>query len=416
LIALILGFWIMIMDQSLFYSVGRHLTDMRHFIHIQGAAQTAGDRGVWIAATLRALVMALGFALLAYAPALPVERLLRRWLARPGPARVLAGPLGDTLRDHARLLATGACVAALLLVYAPQLMSLGLDEGVRERAYGTFVLDVRLPETVDSAVSPLGRVEATLQREYHEKYAGTAMVAAGPEPKIGAQRTPQIVLIVVESWRKDALSAERMPRLWHWTEQHAHRFANHSAGTHSSQAGMFALLYGKGNLAYHQTLDAKISPLLFRMARNSGYEVGYFSGHPVTWLRREEFLSPSTVDRWVHDDTGEWTDWDRHALASVVQNAKRPEHTLSLSFLMSSHFEYRYPPQYERHTPVAQSKMWETDVQALGEGDRIPHWNRYLNSMAFLDDLITDTVEALPDDALIVITGDHGESFFDGGK
>lgn len=410
LIVLIVGFWIMILDQSLFFSVGRHLIDMRHFIHVQGAGQTAGESGVWILAGVRALIMACGFALLAYLPAVVSER---RWGARA--ARVVGVAPGRSASRWSRVRGLVACVSLFLALYTPHLTAFGLDEGVRERAYGTFLVDVRLPESKEFAVSALGRVEATLRREYRQRYASTSYVTAGPEPRIAAQRSPQIVLIVLESWRQDALTAERMPRLWNWAAQHAHRFANHSSGTHSSQSGMFELLYGKSNLSYHATLDAKIPPLLFRIARGIGYEVGYFSGHPLKWLRREEFLAPDTVDRWVHDDTGEWTEWDRHALAGVIDNTKQSGRKLSLSFLMSSHFEYRYPPQYERHTPVAKSKMWETDVQALGEGDRVPHWNRYLNSMAFLDDLVADTVEALPDDALVIITGDHGESFFDGG-
>ncbi|HEX2879827.1 MAG TPA: hypothetical protein VHO25_09880, partial [Polyangiaceae bacterium] len=79
LIALIVTFWILILDQSLFFSVGRHLVDMRHFIHVHGAGQTAGDSGVWIAAALRGLIVAVGFALLAYLPAIASERY---WVAR----------------------------------------------------------------------------------------------------------------------------------------------------------------------------------------------------------------------------------------------------------------------------------------------------------------------------------------------
>jgi hypothetical protein len=410
LIALTVAFWILILDQSLFFSVGRHLIDMRHFIHIHGAGQTAGDSGVWIAAALRGLIVAFGFALLAYVPAIFSERYLAARAKRA--SQSVSGDAGHRWPAGYGIV---ACVAVLVILYTPHLAARRLDEGMRERAYGTFLIDVRLPELTESGVTPLARVEAMLRREYRKRYSATSYVMAGPEPRIAAQTTPPIAVIVLESWRKDALSAEHMPRLWNWTAQHAHRFANHSSGTHSSQAGMFELLYGKSNLAYHATLDAKVPPLLFRIARGLGYEVGYFSGHPLKWLRREEFLAPHTVDRWVHDDSGEWTEWDQRALAGVVDNSKRSDRTLSLSFLMSSHFEYRYPPQYERHTPVAQSKMWTTDVLALGESDRIPHWNRYLNSMAFLDDLVTDTVQALPEDTLIVITGDHGESFFDGG-
>jgi hypothetical protein len=408
LMALIATFWMLILDQSLYFSVGRHLNDLQHFVHV-GAWQAAGDSGVWIEAAVRGLVAAIGFAFLAYLPAVASE-----WRSSVGEGPAQALSRREMRQGWAHGVVAG--MAVLLLLYAPHLSAFRLDEGIREKAYGAFLIDFRLPQGVESGATPLARVEARLRRDYRERYAATSHVTVGPQPRVLPQRAPPIVLIVLESWRKDALTPEHMPRLWSWAERHAHRFDNHSSGTHSSQSGMFELLYGKSNLSYHATLDAKVAPLLFRVARGLGFEVSYFTGHPLKWLRREEFLGPHTVDRWVHDDTGEWPQWDQRALAGVVDDGRRRDRTLSLAFLMSSHFEYRYPPQYERHTPVAPSRMWETDMLALTEGDRAAHWNRYLNSMAFLDDLVTDAVEALPEDALIIITGDHGESFFDGGK
>jgi membrane-anchored protein YejM (alkaline phosphatase superfamily) len=206
-----------------------------------------------------------------------------------------------------------------------------------------------------------------------------------------------------------------MPRLTAWGRKEAVVFGSHEAGTYSSEAGLFSLLYGRSNLVFHETLDAHVPPLGFSWLRSVGYKVGYFTGHPIKWLRREEFLSASAVDIFVHHDDGSWPDWDRRALGELRSHVKESREPLfALAFLMATHFEYQYPKEYERHTPVASSKFQVSDVNALGAADRIPHLNRYKNSLAFLDDLIVDTIEELPDDALIVVTGDHGESFYEG--
>src|SRR5262249_53427245 len=43
-------------------------------------------------------------------------------------------------------------------------------------------------------------------------------------------------------------------------------------------------------------------------------------------------------------------------------------------------------------------------------------WNRYLNALGFVDDLLGDFLQGLdPTRNMVVVTGDHGESFYDDG-
>jgi membrane-anchored protein YejM (alkaline phosphatase superfamily) len=301
----------------------------------------------------------------------------------------------------------------------PHHRTLFVDEGLRERLYAALPLDVRLADAADQAAGsgPEAHLVRRLNDSYRERFGALKNQSSPVLPHFSPGVRPHIVFLVVESFREDALSAALMPRLFHWGQSEAHSFQEHSAGTYSSEAGMFSLLYGRNNLTFHETLDAGVPPLLFTWLRSLNYEISYYTGHPIEWLRREEFLSADSVDRLVHDDAGEWPDWDKRALGAMtrsVAQAKRP--TFSLVFLMSTHFEYQYPPRYERHLPVAKSKFRVTDVNAMGEADRIPHLNRYKNSVGFLDDALMDAIERLPEEALIVVVGDHGEAFFEGGN
>ena len=278
---------------------------------------------------------------------------------------------------------------------------------------------MRLGETSSesSFQGPTHDLETRLSASYREHFGALKYQVPPLVPAFRGDKRPHIVFLVVESWRRDAVTPALMPRLHAWSEAHAHVFQKHEASTYSSEAGMFSLLYGRNNLTFHETLDARVPPLLFSWLRSMNYEVSYYTGHPIKWLRREEFLSGATVDRLVHNDDGNWPDWDKNALAAMnahVGRAKSP--AFSLVFLMSTHFEYQYPPQYERHLPVAKSKFQVTDVNAMSEADRVPHFNRYKNSLAFLDDALMDSIEELPQDTVVVVVGDHGESFFEGGN
>jgi uncharacterized protein len=224
------------------------------------------------------------------------------------------------------------------------------------------------------------------------------------------------VLIVTESLRHDVFGPELMPRLTRWAEGGLVS-TQHDAGTIYSQSGMFSILYGRSPAVFHQTLDAHVPPQLCVTLRNSGYECAYFTGHPKEWQRREEFLNAHTMDHFVHDDRGTWPEWDKRALDGMVQMVNTSAKPLfAIVLLMSSHFEYQYPPEYEIDRPVSDSTWRVTAVSTLGPEAEVPHRNRYRNTIRFIDDVVGKAIDQLdPKRNLVVFTGDHGESINDDG-
>src|SRR5262249_20109677 len=211
----------------------------------------------------------------------------------------------------------------------------------------------------------------------------------------------------------DVLSEEHMPQLSRWAGR-GMRFLRHYAGSNVSQFGMFALLYGRSPMVYHLTLDAKLPPQLTTTFRKSGYRCTYLSGGTLPWVRMEEFLNESTFDELRLFHEREWADRDRCVLrqlhSGACANTLQPQ--LNVVFLISSHYDYDYPKEYERHLPVVPRNIKENTSRQYRE----MIFNRYRNSLAFLDDEIANLIARLdPDRNIIVVTGDHGESFLDDG-
>ena len=102
-------------------------------------------------------------------------------------------------------------------------------------------------------------------------------------------------------------------------------------------------------------------------------------------------------------------------MVRLASESQKP--IFAIVLLMSSHFEYRYPPQYEIDRPVADSTWNVTSVASLGADAETPHRNRYRNCMRFIDDVVSDAIERLdPARNVVVFTGDHGESIHDDGR
>jgi hypothetical protein len=262
------------------------------------------------------------------------------------------------------------------------------------------------------------RVNASAQAEYAELWPRLA--AAKPADESAAFHradAPNVVLLVAESLRHDAIGPETMSRLDAWG-RHGLRLRRHYAGSNSSHLGLYALLYGRSPLTYDVTLDARVLPQLPLSLRRSGYETIFLTAGDCRGFRRMgEYLSEDAFDHVILDGGQSWRDWpqcDSRVLARVRRLATEPgtKPRFIMAFLMSTHFPYACPGDLAVRQPC-------------GEGIDLSNWkrespevlrNRYLNAAAFLEGQIVQTLEALdPRRNLVIVTGDHGESLGEDG-
>lgn len=395
-----------LLDLDLLRSIGRHVAEIARLALEPQGHIAGGGVWVWVGVVLQ-------WATVAVLATLAITRLAQT---------IVNATCRYVTPLLQRVFAMAGALAVVMAIAGPVLL-LGAwgNHAVVERLYASTLIDIRPShDTADgmSRVDPrLGALYARLRASYKAAFPAltggkpgdTSQLVLPPHP-------PNVVLIVTESFRHDAFEPELMPRLSRWAERGIVA-TQHDAGTIYSQSGAFSLLYGRSPATFHQTLDAAVPPQFCTTLRSAGYECAYFTGHPVEWMRREEFLSGRSMDHFVHDDRGTWPDWDRRALDNMVQRIEASEKPLfAIVLLMSSHFEYRYPPQYEIDRPVASTAWLKTMVSALGPDAELPHKNRYRNCMRFLDDLVSDAIGRLdPARNLVIFTGDHGESINDDG-
>lgn len=227
---------------------------------------------------------------------------------------------------------------------------------------------------------------------------------------------PNVVLLVLESLRAEAISPEFMPQLDRWANQGL-RFERHYAGSNCSHFGLYGLLYGRTPLTYHTTLNAGIPPQMPALFRNSGYHCAYASSASPDYARMGEFINERSFDEVALSLDGSWPDRDRLVLRGDLPRLLRASGDgprFIVSFIMSSHHEYRYPKEYERHLPVIEEYSL-SDPNLRRHRERL--FNRYRNALGFLDDELMTLLGKLdPQRNLIIVTGDHGESFWDDGR
>jgi membrane-anchored protein YejM (alkaline phosphatase superfamily) len=234
-----------------------------------------------------------------------------------------------------------------------------------------------------------------------------------------AQR-PDIVFLAGESLRGDMLQPAWMPQLSRFAQQHGClTSAQHHSGGHSTTWGLFSLLYGLH--AYHLTFFHKqdLPPYPLRLLKKNGYRsVAMLSTKLTGWDHGELLLRHFDQKKEFFAQKSDQN--DLLLLKEVKSFLQKPPHSpyFLFLFLNATHHNYLYPPAFARHQPVMPENYnhFLVDHKLLPFKEKI--FNRYKNSVLFLDDLaaqITTHLQRTGRKTLFVFTGDHGEEFWDHG-
>ncbi len=336
---------------------------------------------------------------------LAIDAMAARWLWRLGAA--------PPRRTGWVALALGACVLASHAAYA----------WAEARYYLPITAFTHyLPLDVRLAVR-----EARLNLVGRERALAEGLPAAGLQaPSTGLQypiapfrcraATPSlnVLIIVVDAMRADALTAEVAPSLAAFA-RHAIRFDQHWSGGNSSRAGMFSLFYGLPGTYWPAFAGAGRPPVLVDLFQQAGYQLGLFSSasleQPVglerTAFARVPNLRLRTVEpsrrTWARDRvlTEDWFAWLER------RDPSRP----FFGFLYYDSAQAKsFPEDYPQRFAVG-----------AGAGKEAVNRARYLTALHYVDSLVGRALadlerRGLSDRTLVIATSDHGMEFDESGQ
>jgi membrane-anchored protein YejM (alkaline phosphatase superfamily) len=246
---------------------------------------------------------------------------------------------------------------------------------------------------------------AVLTRDHQQRQLGVDRTAL-PDRSL-----PDVLIVVVESFRHELVDPQVMPNLSRYAELGIH-CRSHFSGGNATNHGMFSLLNGLEAIWYERPV--RYSPLLNRVFRQAGYELGFFAGHD-DWRKfyMDGYISDEHFDVFETSSPGGLAS-DRRAtqLASDFLNRdetseqRRPR--LALLYLYATHATYNSYVEDQVFQPAADDRFLIPYPQAA----RPQIWNRYKNSARSVDRLLS---AVLRQDRVVVVTGDHGESFLEDG-
>ncbi|MGC6447534.1 MAG: sulfatase-like hydrolase/transferase [Rubripirellula sp.] len=225
-----------------------------------------------------------------------------------------------------------------------------------------------------------------------------------------AKSSQKILVVIVESLRPELIDPEIMPWL-HQQSEHAIFCRNHFSTGNASQHGIFSLINGVNGYWLHQPIT--FSPLLNRLFKQAGYQVGFFASKN-DWGKfyMDGFIHPRSFDAFACDDF-DGVGTDRRTLERAIRYLDSPsedsvQSRVAIAYLYTTHARYESYLEDRIFTPAADDRL----VYPYRRTERNRVWNRYLNSAHTVDRLLSK----IPlEDKTLLIMGDHGESFLEDG-
>ncbi len=279
-------------------------------------------------------------------------------------------------------------------------------------------------------------LQTLAQRVFHMQLEKRAKVALGGDglllrypiapPRMSpAGPRPNVLVFVIDSLRADMLAPATMPRATAFAE-HARRFDDHLSGGNATRFGIFSLLYGIHGTYWMPVLEDHAPPVLLTTLEELGYDLRVLSTSSLSY---PEFRSTAFVaieDR-VEDQFPFPTKEQRDAHIAVrfdewlgERDAAPQKPFFCFAFADAPHGNYAWP----REETVFRPYVERVDFIEMGDSptqERIDQvFNSYRNAVHFDDAVFGRMIDALErrhllDDTIVVVTGDHGEEFYEHG-
>ncbi len=257
-------------------------------------------------------------------------------------------------------------------------------------------------------------VRAGVGRKTQLHYPGKELVFEKGKSK------PNIVFILIDSFRYDMFSPEISPEVYRFSKK-CSVFQNHYSRGNSSRFGVFSLFYGLHGAYWFRFLSERRAPVFMDSLKKLGYDFKILASAKLTSPELKQTCFADVEDKDITDEFGTHDKIARDTaladgLVKWLDERKSANPFFAFVFFDSAHGSYSYTKEFEKFKPVTGS----VNYMKLNPENIRPVFNRYKNSIGFNDHLTGRIISGIEKNGLlsntiVLISGDHGEEFFEHG-
>ncbi|WP_347174668.1 DUF3413 domain-containing protein [Polaribacter uvawellassae] len=228
-----------------------------------------------------------------------------------------------------------------------------------------------------------------------------------------------ILFLTIDSWRFDCMDSIVTPNIYKLSKKSQH-FTNHFSGSNGTDGGIFSMFYGISGLYWEQFTRIEKSPVFIDEMLQQDYSFNILASATIQNPTFDKNVFSEVPNLRLSSKSKTVIGRDREItnefLNSVNTSSKKP--FFSFLFYDAAH-AYEYPKEYD--LPFKPSLKVVNYLDLDDDYDPTLLFNRYKNSIHFIDDQIGKILDKLErenllESTIIVVTGDHGQELNDNKK
>ncbi len=243
-----------------------------------------------------------------------------------------------------------------------------------------------------------------------------------PIQRVAPEKPMNILWLTAESLRADHLNPETMPNLWRLSQQGI-ACRQHYSGGHGTRPAMFSMFYGLYGSNWNAFLNTRRPPLFFDWLHEDGYDFLVQTSARFSYPEFDRTIFAS-IPQECMTEFREKEPWRRDAqgidsiLAFLEKRTDDSRPFFAFHFFEGTHAPYTFDAE-QALTPDYLPEINYTTVSAA---DAVRVRNRQVNAAHQVDlqiGRLLAALEARPElyaRTILVVTGDHGEEFYEKGR
>ncbi|MGD2169182.1 MAG: sulfatase-like hydrolase/transferase [Chlamydiota bacterium] len=239
---------------------------------------------------------------------------------------------------------------------------------------------------------------------------------------------PNIYLFIIESFREDFVNDKNSPNLEKFKQENIH-FDLSLSGGNGTHLSWYSIFHANFPLYWSEAKNSSRSEgsIPLKILKKLGYKIHVYSSAQLSYYGMEELIfgnNRKLVDHFhlfPHYYPVKACDSDSQTITKFQEylSKQSPEGNIHIFFWDSTHFDYSWPKDFPlKFKPISNDFSYFKAHHSDQDIEMIK--NRYRNSVHFVDHLFGKFITSLKnqqayEDAVIVVTGDHGEEFMEHG-
>jgi membrane-anchored protein YejM (alkaline phosphatase superfamily) len=237
---------------------------------------------------------------------------------------------------------------------------------------------------------------------------------------------PNVLVVVIDSLRADMLAEDTMPRTSAFAGR-ARRFEDHVSGGNATRFGIFSLIYGIHGTYWMPVLQQNAPPVLVTTLQGLGYEMKVLSSSSMSfpefrstaWVTMEDAVEDQFPFAAKHERDGHLpVRFD--AWLGEREAAGRKAPFFGFVLVDAPHGNYDWPRDQTVFRPFAERVDFVAMASRPSAATIEAVKNSYRNAVHFADAVAGEMIDTLDrrgllENTIVIVTGDHGEEFFEHG-